>query len=517
SSERRAPRPGAQRPSPPATTVEALVEELVGKRLPEDPVAFERALDGLVRQAHRDRAAVVEAVREAFPPHRWEQRTHHFTHEAHGIQVVLAGLLGVLNPTLADFHRSKGHAADLCLHQVLSGVLDARLWEAAALAGTDALPFLLAAPTRLTGAIDPPVLVERLREYRDAGVAPAPVDLAQALVRVLRADPSAVRAAEDAEALGTPAGVRLASWLREETAVGATVRLLRRGDDKTLRPYELMDRLVVDLGDHHAVRAEFPPAFQWLGGALGATPRRCHHAIEDRAQWAPVLPADRELLAACLLPTLAHGVDGDARGATEPLTALVEADGQVGRAVLLALAFGLGGVDADDRLRAVDAVLVLAARRDLNTRRLGEELAWLVAEGSVKPNRLADAARTAAATGAYGTVWAILSAMLPHLLGATDTKDTKYTTEATDTKEATETTGEARATTKATVPARPVRGLGEVLAVAADCVERCGAGGGVAGLDALAAERSSTQLVVQAGRLLNALRQGGDHPPTQTD
>ncbi|WP_256341485.1 DUF6493 family protein [Streptomyces sp. TLI_105] len=476
------PVPEAQRLTPPATTVEELVAQLVVKRLSEEPAAFERALDGLVRHAHRDRAAVAEAVREAFPWRPWEQETHYFTQETHGVHVVLAGLLGLLNPALVESRRTRGPGPDSCLHQALSGVLDARLWETADLVGTDALPFLLATPTWSTGAIDPRILVERLREYRDSGVEPAPADLAQALVRVLRADPSACRAAEEAVALGTPAGRRLAAWLREETAVGATVRFLPRDEDRTPTRRRLSDRIVVDLGEHETVRAEFPPAFQWLGGALEAAPRRCPHGVEGRAQGAPVLPADRELLAACLLPTLAHCVEGDSRGATEPLTALVEADGPVGRAVLLTLAFGLGCVDADDRLRAVDGVLVLAARGELNARRLGTELAWLVAEGSVKPNRLADAARTAAATGAHPTVWTVLEAMLPGVLA----------------------------------PAQPVRGLGEVLAVAADCVERCGARGEVAGLETLASGRGSSQLVVQAGRLLSALRQGVDQPPTET-
>ncbi|MEU4104550.1 DUF6493 family protein [Streptomyces tanashiensis] len=485
------PVPEEQRVAPPATTVEELVAELVVKGLSEEPVAFERALDGLVRHAHRDRAAVAEAVREAFPSAGWEQQTHYFTHEAHGIDVVLAGVLGLLNPALVDFHRTKGPGADCCLHQALSGVLDARLWEAAGLVGTGALPFLLATPTRHTGAIDPLVLVERLREYREAGAEPAPSDLAQALLRVARADPSTGRAAEEAAALGTPAGGRLTAWLRPETAadgavpgagpVGAAVRFLRRDEDLASRRFWPSDRIVVDLGERPAVRAEFPPAFQWLGGALGATPRRCHHWVESRAQWATVLPADRELFAACLLPTLAASVEGDSRGATEPLTALAEADGPVGRAVLLALAFGLGCVDADDRLRAVDAVLVLAARGELDAGGLGTELGRLVAEGSVKPNRLADAARTAATTGAYGTVWAVLAAMLPELLA----------------------------------PAAPVRGLGEVLAVAADCVERCGAGGEVAGLGALAAGRGSSQLMVQARRLLGALRQGAGQDSTK--
>ncbi|MFC9394906.1 DUF6493 family protein [Streptomyces sp. NPDC057027] len=504
------PVPEPQRLAPAATTVEELMAQLVVRRLAEEPAAFERALDGLVRHARADRAAVVEAVREAFPPPRWEQEPHYFTHETHGIHVVLAGLLGVLNPALVDVRRTQGHGSVVCLHQALSGVLDARLWEAAGLVGTDALPFLLATPTWHTGAIDPLVLVDRLREYRDAGVEPAPADLAQALVRVLRADPSAERAAEAAAALGTESGRRLAAWLHGEAtaaravqgatagepvpsasggepvpgaaSVGATVRFLQRDEDRTLRRLWLADRLVVGIDEHPAVRAEFPPAFQWLGGALEATPRRCTHWMEGRAQWSTVLPADREVFAACLLPTLTSSTEGDSRGTTEPLTALVEAEGPVGRAVLLALTFGLGCVDADDRLRAVDAVLVLAARGELDAQGLGAELAWLVAEGSVKPNRLADAARTAAATGAYGTVWAVLAAMLPELLA---------------------------------VP-KPVRGLGEVLAVAADCVERCGAGGEVSGLGALASGRGSSQLVVQAKRLLGALRQGADQPPTES-
>ncbi|MFD3567622.1 DUF6493 family protein [Streptomyces sp. NPDC058667] len=467
--------------APPATTVEALMEELVTKGLVEDPVAFERALDGLVRLAHRDRATVVEAVRQTFPRPEWHE-TYYFAHHTYGVEVVLAGLLGLLDRTRVGLGRANGRGPACCLHRALSGVLDARLWEAADLIGTAALPSLLAAPTWHSGAIDPLVLVERLRGYRDADVEPAPADFAQALLRVLRTDPSAGRAAEEAAALGTTGGRRLAARLREEAPVAASVRFLPRGEDRSSMPWWLIDRIVVDIADRPAVREEFPPPFRWLGGTLEANPRRCHHGENSRAHWSPVLPADREVLAACLLPTLAGCVEGDTRGLTEPLTALAEAEGPVGRAVHLAVAFGLGCVDADDRLRAVDAVLVLASRGELDARRLGEELGWLVAEGSVKPNRLADAARTAAVTGAYGTVWAVLAAMLPGLLSARV----------------------------------PVRGLGEVLAVAADSVERCGARGEVAGLDTVASGRGSSQLVVQARRLRNALRQRADQIPTET-
>ncbi|MFJ4215372.1 hypothetical protein ACIP27_21885, partial [Streptomyces hydrogenans] len=164
------------------------------------------------------------------------------------------------------------------------------------------------------------------------------------------------------------------------------------------------------------------------------------------------------------------------------LTLLAEGEGQVGRAVALVLAFGLGCRDAEDRLRAVDALLVLAARGELDARQVGRDLAWLLAERSMKPNRLADAARTAAATGAYRTVWTMLSEALPPLLDAE----------------------------------QPMRGLGELLAIAADCVERCGATGKLAGLERHASARGASQLVTQARRLRNALGQGTDHGTPET-
>ncbi|WP_314616672.1 DUF7824 domain-containing protein [Streptomyces stackebrandtii] len=463
------PVPEAQPVGPPASTVEELVEDLLAKGVSEDPVRFERALDGVVRHAHRDREAVARAVREAFAIEVW-QEPHHFSHDFRALHAVLAGLLGLLEPSWIEDRRAREPESTACFHEALTGIRDARLWEASALIGTDALPLLLASPTVSTGGIDPLVLVERLRVYRDAGVEPAPADLAQALLRVLRTGPDAGRAEEEASALGTVAGRRLGAWLRAEEPLAATVRFLGREEDRSLETWSVCQRLVVELADRAVVREEFPPAFRWLGGTLETAPRRCYHWVTGVEHWAPVLPADREVLAACFVPSLAGG--GSSRETTEPLTGLAEAEGRVGRAVAVALALALGAGDADDRLRAVDALLVLVSRGDLDGRQVGEELAWLVAEGSVKPNRLADAARTAAITGAYGTVWTVLGAALPELLGG----------------------------------GKPVRGLGEVLAVAADCVERCGARGDLPGLDGIASGKGSSQLVVQAKRLRDALR-----------
>ncbi|MBD0716067.1 hypothetical protein BU196_19225 [Streptomyces sp. CBMA370] len=467
------PVPGPQPVAAPPSTVGELVQELLVKGLGRDAERFERALDGLVRLAHRDRAALEEAVREALPVELWEQRRY-FAHSTRGAHAVLAGLLGLLPQAWIARERAAHRNKSDCLHEALSGAMDVRLWEAAELIGTGALPFLLASPTLDNGEIEPLELVERLRAYRDAGVEPAPADFAQALLRVSRAGTAAARAAGEAAELGTAAGRRLADWLGVAEPLGATVRFFPRNGDRISKKYWLIDRVVIEFTAPPGAMREFPAAFHWLGGALNSLQRQCSHWLDNRARWAGVLPVDREVLAACVLPSLLLGLEGDQQGATEPLTGLAEADGPVGRAVALALAAGLGHGDADDRLRAVDALLVLAARGDLDGGAVGRELAWLVSEGSVKPNRLADALRTASATGAYATVWAVLSEVLPQLLGER----------------------------------RPVRGLGELLAIAADCVERCGAGGELAGLEKVASAGGSSQFVVQAKRLLSAVRQG---------
>ncbi|MGW6570211.1 DUF7824 domain-containing protein [Streptomyces sp. NPDC054975] len=483
------PVPELRRVAGPPATVAELVADLVAvsHRRPEAaPEEFERVLDGLVRHAHRDREQLTAALTEAFADAWWASGEVHvgdpFAHGTYGVDVVAAAVMGRVRPSRLHAGRVRGHAPSSCAHEALDAVVDARLWEVAALVGTERLPFLLAAPTWHTGAIEPSALVERLRAYRDAGIDPAPTDFAQALLRVRKGDPSAAGAAADSAALGTRAGERLADWLTEKASLAPGLRFVPRERNAQQGARRLADRIVLKLRERRAVRDEFPPAFRRLGGVEPEAAHPCHRWFPHRPHWPGVLPDDRETLAAWLLPALAGGVDWEERGVTWGLTALAEADGPVGESTHLALALALGCRHAEDRLTAVDTLLVLAARGDLDPHMLGASLTGLIGEGSVKPTRLADAARTAAATGAYGTAWSVLAPLLPSLL-----------------------TSE-----------KPVRGLGELLAVAADCVERSGSGlsegersgGGepIPGLDAVADRRGSSQLVVQAGRLRRALR-----------
>ena len=485
------PVPERRRLSPAAGTVPELLEELVPlvngrRRAPAE--AFERVLDGLVRHAARDRAALAEAVGGAFANAWWMKEPSHLQSAGHfhgstfGLDVVLAALLGQVRQEYVDAGRAREHVDASCSRHVLDGVLEQRLWEAADLIGTPGLPFLLATPTWHTGALDAGELAERLRLYRDAGCEPAPADFAQALLRVRRDGPAAAEAARAAAALGTTAGDRLAARLADPATLAPTVRVTPRVHKAAADGrWFLAERIVLTTRERLDVQRDFPGAFQWLGRPLDPSPRDCRFWSDERENLPAVLPLDREALAAWLLPQLAAEVEWEARGAGWWLTALAEADGEVGPAVHLALACGLAGRHAEDRLTAVDALLVLAARGDLYAAGLGATLAGLVQEGFAKPNRVADAARTAAATGAYATVWSVLAPLLPGLLAAE----------------------------------KPVRGLGEVLAVAAECAERCRPGGAIPGLDRLAGRGGSSQAVVQAKRLSIALAYGLDQSATE--
>jgi hypothetical protein len=95
----------------------------------------------------------------------------------------------------------------------------------------------------------------------------------------------------------------------------------------------------------------------------------------------------------------------------------------------------------------------------------------------VKPSRLVESVRTAAATGANATIWGILRHTLTALLADVD--------------------GDAK-------PAH-TRGLGDLLAVAAECAERSGARGELPHLAQTASRSGSSRLVAQARRLRTAL------------
>ncbi|MEW2303663.1 DUF6493 family protein [Streptomyces sp. NPDC006655] len=480
------PVPEPQRLAPAPASAEELAEE-VGALLAAggDVAAFERALDGLARHAHRDQDALRESLEPTVAGRWWRQPEAHRGWHAEeyfgptrrellgpkdGLELLLATLYGVVSTATLLAALQRGPADHQCPRHGFSRVLDVRLRELAYRIRTDPQPLLLATPTWSTGLLEPGELVDRLDAFRRLGARVGDADFAQALLRVRREDrTAALAAAGRARGLGTPEGERLACWL------SARGPALPASDRRTSGP-----RILVESGEVVELQQHFPEAFRRLGRpvTLSEQLRYCYHwGQEDHATWLATLPEQRELVAVRLMHDLAEAAVDDQRGMAAALPLLAEAGGTPGESTHLCVAYGLGARHPEDRLAAVDALLVLAARGQLDAERLGADLGQLVRRGAVKPLRLAESARTAAATGANATIWEMLRHALPVLLADLATAGTS---------------GSAR-------------GLGELLSTAAECAERSGAHGDLPHLSGAAARRGSSRLVVQARRLRDAL------------
>jgi hypothetical protein len=214
---------------------------------------------------------------------------------------------------------------------------------------------------------------------------------------------------------------------------------------------------------------EHPEPFRSLLAAHDpiGSPCACGGDVECSPHAVALLPQHREIVAARMLVPFGNFAADDTIGeSASVLPVLAESGGPVGSAIHLLLAHGLGARRPEEQLFAVDAMLVLAARGQLDAARLGQDIAELTGLGRLKLQRIAAALREAARTGAYATVWRVLSAALPVLV-----------------------TGKAP------------HGLSAVLTIAAECAEQSGASGTIPEIDELAARSGSSQLVTQARRI----------------
>lgn len=482
------PAPEPVRLAPAPDSVTELAEEVGALLATEgDVAAFERALDGLVRHAYHDRDMLLEALEPVVAGRWWNQRDprhgfrvdDHFTgnhglfNAARGLELLLATLRGNLLTT--TLHKALGRwtVTTGCGHSPLARAFEARVWEVAYRIRTEPLPFLLSTPTWGTGLLEPDELVARLDGYRRLGTRVSEADFAQALLRVRRGDRAmAEAAAERAAGLGTPEGTRLSQWLASGAPAVPAFRRRTSGD-----------RILLEAAEAAELQGDFPPGFRPLGRPVSADPDRryCYHWSDGvRQHWLALLPEQRELVAVRMLRDFTAVAVHDTRGEAAVLPLLAESGGEAGEAVHLSVAYGLGARHPEDRLAAVDALLVLAARGQLDSARMGADLGQLVRLGAVKPSRLVESMRTAVATGANATIWGMLRHTVPVLL----------------------------ADLSAAGAAAPARGLADLLAVAAECAERTGAREEIPHLARTADRRGSSRLVAQARRLHSALAEG---------
>ncbi|MEW2572319.1 DUF6493 family protein [Streptomyces sp. NPDC047070] len=442
-------------PVPTATEVAQEVAAVVAND--QDVAAFERALDGLVRHAHVDRTALSEALEPVMrilpkDAHDWVQ----------------ADLYDVAAAVRGDEPRSRVGLLHRVVHlgrtrpsssfSLAGSLLAARLAEAMEIIESGTQPFLLAVPTLSTGALDAAVLLARISALDALGIDPAPVDLAQALLRVTpTADDEVLRAAGS---LDSPAGRRLAHWLREGGLPHQDSE--PKGWPHCEPPKPASQGWWTPARPGAAIDPEFPLAAAALVG-----PYVGNNGLADpiRPFWVAQLPHHREELMArdYFEPRTSQ------TGWPRVLPLVAESGGPAGWSVHLAVAFGL--IWRLDTIAVVDALLVLAAREQLDGGLLGRQLEALLNDGWPGASRAAESLRTAADTGAYATVWSVLAAALPGLLRGT-----------------------------------PVRGVGDLLALAVVCVSRCGARGSIAEVTAIADRKGSSQLVRNARSLRDALR-----------
>ncbi|CAL9448836.1 DUF7824 domain-containing protein [Streptomyces sp. enrichment culture] len=417
----------------------------------ENVVAFERALDGLVRHARLDRGTLSKAlepvmrIRPGFDC--WCSRADVTQRDLYDVATAVRGD----EPRDWHIHRRdelfEAQGADGRITEP-GAMLKARLTEAIGLVESGAQPYLLALPTRANGAVDAATLVERIAEFESLGVTPAPIDLAQALLRVTPTDDERVR--EAAGALRSDAGRRLARWLHRGGAPhwDTTPDKWPAGDPTGAKP------------------GEWAPANPSTGHDLPLPPVAA--ALLGPYGWSHPHPGT------FMLAQLPHHRDEVAARFGEQtnrllLPRLTEAYGIAGYATHWQITRRLG--DPKEADTAVDALLVLAAQRQLDARLLAGQWQALTRCGLLMPSRVTAALRAAAETGAWATVWSILEAALPALL-----RD------------------------------RPVNGAGALLALAVECAVRSGARGSVPEVDELAGRKGSSQTVKNARLLRNVLR-----------
>jgi Family of unknown function (DUF6493) len=451
------PAPAARELPPPIGSPAELAEELAALlegHPTVEPVALERLLAALVSFARHDRAALadgLELVLARYRVHSWlpTDPTASVTFVDEYQQLTWAVLAAVASPARLRLLRrlmkavrgaSEGrwHGASLVAPGPRLALLY-RLHEiAAGLGQRSSPPLLVATPSAGSGLLDPGELVVRLEQAATAGWEPWERDLQQALLRLPRAPDSA--AVARARRLPTPAGQRLFAWLRgggmADPQVTRVVRT-RRGpprwsaDGTRLVADEVVGvfATVAPTGDsaqpgafpaslpdarrlppwrppsQAALLCELPRPERWERWLLGGW-ERC---------WPALLPSHRDVVAAQLLPWLADPF-GRGRGGGQVLPTLAETDGPVGPGLTLALAYGLGARDPVDRAAAVDTLLVLAGRHQLEGPALGVEIAALASLGRLQVGRVVPALRDAVRAGAPTEVWSITAAAIPGLV-----------------------------------------------------------------------------------------------------
>ncbi|WP_405805962.1 hypothetical protein [Streptomyces sp. NBC_01187] len=383
----------------------------------QDDGPFEDALlDRLVRHAHRDHEGLPDALRAGIADHLdWFSQAGHEPWNLLGVAAVVCGVRYPGGPSIYD-----------TLMEMRGRELVGRLQRSAP------TPFLLATATHDNGTVAAAELVARIAEYERLEVEPGPVDLAQALLRVAPEDDPGVR--EAAGALASSAGRRLADRLRT--------------------------------GGRDTDPAAYPEPFAALLAGPGPTEGRSPVEAPSVFPCGPEdLPCDPEVQADWAWYRVRRS---GARVDCRRLERLAALPGIKGEAMHRVLAEGLNEDRREDRTAAVDALVVMVSRGELDSARLTAALDELRVPVA---SRLASGLRDASAAVGVRVVWPVLSGLLPRLLES----------------------------------GARIHGLSDLLALATDIAARAGACGEIPGLAEVASRPPKSRLVKEARRLRDVL------------
>ncbi|GLY28719.1 DUF6493 family protein [Kineosporia sp. NBRC 101731] len=352
-------------------------------------------------------------------------------------------------------------------------ILFRRISEAASGMWWAPVPVLLATPTTVDGVLEADELVRRLQLLEEAGCRPWPDDLGQAWLRVRPGDRGRVlevvrrvagpEAAERLIGLGSAgAKVRLENWFRPVDQPPYAYLYGREPQVPTMTSspvVTLTPAPVLDLPEpwNHLWRLAMP-------GPVGYQ-RPCSWLT----YWPTILPFDRDVMAAHLV----REVPGLKRGGGDVLRAHAEVAGPIGPATLLLYGYGLDLPEAEDRAGTSEALITTIGRGELDPVAFGETLGRLVAGRNVKLNRVVETLRGVGQAGGWATLWPILAAALPLCLPRAQ--------------------------------AEPLARFADLLALAVEAAQSCGATGEVPGLDDVAGRRSTSRVRAEARRLQAAL------------
>ncbi len=405
-----APAPAA-RPVSPVVDADELAELLAGLvEEAADPLDVERALEGVARLAReRPRTGAASLVRRA-----WRRLAPHLPEPWTGGEDVRADLAGL---TLVWLDGARPGRLSTNLHgsdRSLAFLTCRRTHEVARAVAAGGAP-TIGLPTHDDGSITFDAIVERLRAL-PADAPPLPLDVGVAALRLPPGPADRIGPVGEhrtARELAGHLAVLEAHAPRWEPVLGPCEMPYRPSTGTTWRdgaPTAATGAVgvVLDRGDplarlvREAVEGEYATRFDQV-----------------TALWPLLLPHRPELLAAHAHARLSRALTRKRSGTGPLLDALGRSAQRTGPVVCSALALGLSARAADERIRAVDALDVLAARGLLDGAELGRQVRRLLDTGIGTGTRiaaaLADAGRTGPATA--GPLLGALVELLPGLPG----------------------------------------------------------------------------------------------------